>query len=139
MDDTAFPAVWAALALAMNGSSDSLAILRRLEKVDLIDSEEIAKAIRWLENKPKASQTAIRSSASDEDLIKMTVLHGTFFAEKAGDETTVEQLTFNRERNKALVSVEVHLNPKSARGYDLILAKENGVWKVVGVWFAWIA
>lgn len=137
-DKSAFPAVSAALALAMMGRTDSLAILRRVAKADVISSEEIAKAVRWLESKSKALPPSLGPAASDEELIKKVVLQGTFFAEKGQDETTATQLTFNRQRNKVLVSVEVHQSPRSARGYDLVLAKENGVWRVVGIWFAWI-
>jgi hypothetical protein len=134
-----FPAFCAALALGMMGRTDSLPILRQAAGADLLDSEEIGKAILWIENKSVSGHATAGPASSDEELIKGFVLDGTFFAEKERDKTSVEQLTFNRARKKVLVSVEVYLNPKSARGYDLVLAKESGVWRVVGIWFAWVA
>ncbi|HVH70395.1 MAG TPA: hypothetical protein VNB49_04705 [Candidatus Dormibacteraeota bacterium] len=67
------------------------------------------------------------------------MLDNTFFAENERDRTSVDSLTFNQARNKVLVSLEIYLSPKSARGYDLVLAKVNGVWRVMGIWFAWVA
>lgn len=55
------------------------------------------------------------------------------------DETSVSELTFNRERNKVLVSLDIFQSPRTRYGYDLVLAKNSGGWKVVGIWFAWIA
>ncbi|PYT64963.1 MAG: hypothetical protein DMG39_30580 [Acidobacteria bacterium] len=67
------------------------------------------------------------------------MLDHTSFAARDRDKTSVENVEFNRARTKALVSLEIYLNPKSARGYDLVLAKEGGAWRVVGIWFAWVA
>jgi hypothetical protein len=138
-DGRAFTGVCAALTLGMMGRHDSLPLLRKVATADLIDSEEIGKAIRWMENKTEPRQATTGQSLSDEELIKSAVLDGTFFAEAERDKTSVTQITFNREWNKALVSLEISLSMRSARGYDLVLAKENGVWGVVGIWFAWIA
>lgn len=138
-DDEDFPAFCAAIALGMMGRSDSLAILRKAAGADLLDSEEIGKAILWMESKSASGQAATGPASNDEEAIKVFVLNGTFFAEKERDKTSVEQVTFNRSRNKALVSLEIYLNPKSARGYDLVLAKERGVWRIAGIWFAWVA
>jgi HEAT repeat protein len=138
-DETAFSAVCAALALGMRGGSDSLAVLRKVAKVDVIGVEEIGKAIQWMESKSAPRQAPAGQSLSEEELIKKMVLDGTFFAQVERSRTSVEELTFNRQRNKALVSLEIYLGPKSARGYDLVLAKESDVWRVVGIWFAWVA
>lgn len=132
-----FPGFCAALALGMRGGNDSLLLLRKTAKAD--DPEEIEKAIRWMEEKKSIPKRATsKASVRDEELIKEIVLDGTFFAEEERDNTSVEQLTFNRARNKALVTLEID-RPKYARGYDLVLAKESGVWRVVGIWFAWTA
>src|SRR6267154_2029114 len=48
---------------------------------------------------------------------------GLFLRKKNG--ASVEKLIFNRQRNKALVSLEIYQNPKFARGYDLVLARET--------------
>src|SRR6266478_2908707 len=136
-DEEELPAFCAVLALGMNGGGDSLAILRKIPKDYQID--EIRKAIQWMETKSAPRQMHPEQSLSDEGLIKKTVLEGTFFAKDERSNTSFEKLTFNSQRNKALVSVEIYLGPKSARGYDLILVKQNGVWRVVGIWFAWFA
>lgn len=138
-DEKDWPAFCAALALGMMGSSDSLPIMRKAVGADLLDSEELGKAIQWMESKSNSRQTTIGPSLSDEELIKKTVLEGTFFAEGERSETSVEEVIFNRRRSKALVSLEIYQSPKSARGYDLVLAKESGVWRVAGIWFAWVA
>jgi len=138
-DETAFSAVCAALAWGMRGGSDSLAVLRKVAKVDVLGVEEIGKAIQWMESKSTQRQAPTGQSLSDEELIKKTVLDGTFFAQEERSSTSVEELTFNGQRNKALVSLEIYNGPKDARGYHLVLAKESGVWRVVGIWFAWVA
>lgn len=129
----------AGIALGMKGRSDSLPILQKFAGADLVDSEEIGKAILWIEGKSDSRQGLTAPGSNDEDLIKKFVLDNTFFAAKERDKTSVDNLTFNRARNKVLVSLEIYLSPKSARGYDLVLAKVKGVWRVVGIWFAWIA
>ena len=136
-DDWDFPGFCAALALGMRGGTDSLLLLRKAAKPD--DMEEIGKAIRWMGKKSIPRAVTAGPSLSDEEQIKKIVLDATFFAEEERDATSVEQVTFNRLRNKVFVSLEIYHNPKSARGYDLVLAKKNGEWRVIGVWFAWIA
>lgn len=138
-DEKDFRAICAALALGMMGRSDSLPILRKAARADLLGAEEIGKAIRWIERKPAPWQPAIGPSLSDKELIKRTVLDGTLFAQEERSSTSVEEITFNLQRRKALVSLEIYHGPKSARGYDLVLNKENGAWIVVGIWFAWVA
>jgi len=137
--DEDFPAFCAALALGMMGRGDSLPILRKVAGADLLDSEEIGKAILWMEKKSVSGQPTTGPASSDEESITKFVLDGTFFAEKERDKTSVVYVAFNRARNRVLVSLEIYLNVKSARGYDLVLTKERGVWRVVGIWFAWIA
>ncbi len=134
-DEKDFSAFCAALALGMMGRSDSLPILRKAAG----DSEEIGKAILWMENKSASRQATTGPAASDEELIKRLVLDHTFFAARERDKTSVENVAFNRARTKVLVSLEIYLNPKFARGYDLVLAKEGRAWRVVGIWFAWVA
>jgi hypothetical protein len=138
-DEKDFPAFCAALALGMIGRSDSLPILRKAVGADSPDSEEIGKAILWMENKSVSGQVTTGPPSSNEELIKRFVLDDTFFAARERDKTSVENVAFNHARIKVLVSLEIYLNPKSARGYDLVLAKEDGVWRVTGIWFAWIA
>jgi len=133
-DEMEFSAVCAALALGMRGGDDSLAVLSKVARVDVIGVEEIGKAIQWMESKSRSNQATTGPSLSDEERIKKIVLEGTFSSQEERSETSVEELIF-----KALVSVEIYQNPKSARGYDLVLAKESGVWRVVGIWFAWVA
>jgi hypothetical protein len=143
-DEAAFSAVCAALALGMRGGSDSLAVLQKVANADVLGVEEVGKAVQWIASKSTPGQTPRAQSLSEDDLIKKTVLEDTFFAQEERGSTSVEELTFNRQRNKVLVSLEItdeqmeSHHRRSARGYDLVLAKENGVWRVAGVWFAWI-
>jgi hypothetical protein len=137
-DETAMPALSAALTLGMMGGSDSVPLLRKVAKDDNIGVDEIGKAIRWMETK-SIRQTTARTSSNEEELVKSIVLDGIFFAEEERKETSVTEVTFNRDLNRVLVSLEIYLGPKSARGYDLALSKRNGEWKVVGIWFAWVA
>jgi hypothetical protein len=144
-DESALPALSAALALGMMGRSDSLALLRKVAREHIVGSEEIAKAIRWIENKSIPRRSTARASLSEEELVKSVILDDTFFAEQKREETSVTRMTFNRERNRVLVSLEIHRSlrrPGSRRwfahGYDLVLAKESGEWRVAGIWFAWI-
>lgn len=136
-EDWEFPGFCAALALGIRGGSNSLLLLRKAAKPD--DMEEIGKAIRWMEKESIPEPVTGGPSVSDEEQIKKIILDGTFFAEEERDKTSVEQLTFNHARNKVLVSLEIYQNPKSARGYDLVLTKKNGGWRIVGIWFGWIA
>ena len=138
-DEKEIPALCAGLTLGMRGGDDSLAVLRTVASADLLDFEEIRKAIQWMERKSTPGQALGGQSSSDEELIKKIVLDGTFFARGGRSSTSVEELTFNRQRNKALVSLEIYHGPKAARGYDLVLAKQSGLWRVVGIWFAWVA
>lgn len=132
-----FPGFCAALALGMRGGNDSLSLLRKVVKAN--GPEEVEEAIRWMEEKKSIPKRATpKASERDEELIKKIVLDDTFFAEEERDNTSVEELTFNRARNRALVTLEIDRG-KYAQGYDLVLAKESGVWRVVGIWFVWTA
>lgn len=138
-DESDFPASCAALTLGMMGRRDSLPVLRKVAGAELFDSEEVEKAILWIENKSALDPARVGLASDDQESIKRFVLDKTFFAERERDKTSADQLTFNRARNRVLVSVEIYLGPKSARGYHVELAKENSVWRIVGIWFAWIA
>jgi hypothetical protein len=143
-DESALPGLSAALALGMRGESDSLALLRKIAKQQSVCSEEIAEAIRWIENKPAPRWSNVPASSSEEELVKSIALDDTFFAEQKRQEISVAEMTFNRERNRVLVSLEIHrpgikrLGRSFAYGYDLVLAKKSGKWRPVGIWFSWI-
>ncbi len=136
-DYAAAPAVNAALALAITGEDDVLPALRQFEQLGLTDSDEIAKAIRWIENKPGTEPTVIEAAANEKEIVQKIVLTQTFFAEKSGDETGVDALTFDPAGTRVLVSIGISGNGYS-RGYDLVLAKSSETWKITGVWFTWI-
>ena len=143
-DDSSLPALSAALALGMMGRSDSLPILRKVVKQDSGAFEEIRKAIRWIENKPTRKRFVTRTSMSDEELVKSIVLRDSLFAEKEQDETSVSEITFNRAKDRALVSLEIHrrtplMNKRQfAYGYDVVLTKRGSEWRPAGIWFTWI-
>lgn len=143
-DESGLPVLSAALALGMMGRSDSLPILRKVAKHDSVAIEEITKAILWIESKPTRRRPGIRTSMNDGELVKNIVLEETLFAEKERDETSVTEITFNRAKDRVLVSLEIHRNlrPRSKRqfayGYDVVLTKRSGEWRPAGIWFAWI-
>jgi hypothetical protein len=65
-----------------------------------------------MESKSTPRQTPTEPSLSDEEVIRKSVLEGTFFAEDEQNKTSIEELTFNRQRSKALVSLEIYNGPK---------------------------
>lgn len=133
------PAISAALALGMMARNDSLGLLRKIAKEDEIGSAEIAEALRWIENRRSAQHTGAGTPTNDDDRVKKILLNDTFFAEAKPGEVSISALTFNHKRDKVLVSLDMYRAPRERYGYDLVLAKKNGDWKVVGIWFAWIA
>jgi ABC-type transporter MlaC component len=54
-----------------------------------------------------------------------------------GERLSVENIVFTREKNRALISVEVDRSPKEAQGYNMVLEQSSGTWKIVGVWATW--
>jgi len=68
-----------------------------------------------MESKSTPEQTSTEQSLSDEELIKRIVLDGTFFAQDERSKTSIEGFTFNSQRNKALVSLEIYNGPKMPR------------------------
>jgi hypothetical protein len=137
-DADEIPAYCAALALGMIGGRDSLALLRKAAGPNPVDTDELGKAIHWIESSAASKPAGDDGMLSDEDLIRKTVVEGTFFAQAERTDTSVSEPIFNASRERALVSVEVYKGPKSARGYDLALAKKRGEWRVVGIWIAWL-
>lgn len=136
-DDEIAPAFNAALALAATGRSDALPALREFKQLQLTNADEIAKAMRWIENRNAILPAHEESMASEEEQIRRFVLTDTFFGQSDGDETSVECLTFNRRRTKVLVSLRI-TGRQCVRGYDLVLAKPGNTWNVMGIWFTWL-
>jgi hypothetical protein len=132
----------AALALGTNASQKALRLLQTARPLDeeQIPDNEIAKAVRWIKQKSSTRPTASTGAQSDSVQIRRTVLQNAFYAEGERKYLSLEKIVFTKEKTRALVSVEIYHGPKNARGYDLVLQKNNiGTWKIVGVWFSWIA
>jgi hypothetical protein len=134
----------AALALGMNGSSQALQILQTLVSQaqkssfpnDTIETAE--QAIRW--SSEKASSGPISTDqGSDSDRIKRTILRHVFFGGSESGNISFEEISFAEDRTRALVPMEVPAKNGNPQGYDIVLRKESGVWKVIGVWYTWAA
>jgi|SRR5579864_277834 len=133
----------AALALGMNGSHSALQLLQKEEvarpAADTSDdsAKEIATAIQWIKHKRANSNTS--SSGSDSEKITKIVLANAFYAQGDSDQPSVERTVFTKDKTRALATVQIYHGPKNAQGYDVVLQKSEGVWKIVGIWFSWAA
>jgi hypothetical protein len=139
------PAITSALALAMRGRTEALPTLRMAAKLDLVGSEEVSKAVDWLESDAAAeAQTRTAESGKplkldDKAQVEETILRNTFFAEAKGDEVSLSLVQFNSTKTKVLVSLEIGSGPRDHRSYDLVLTKEDSKWRVNGIWLSGIA
>lgn len=145
-DDTAFASFSAALALGVNASPQALRLLETVvtpgqsPTPDNDAFQEVKQAIQWIKHRPSSGKTsAPAESESDSKQIKHVVLGNAFYAEGDREHFSVEDIVFTRERGRALVSVEVYRGPKDAHGYNIVLERRSGAWKIVGIWVSWAA
>jgi hypothetical protein len=140
-----FVSLSAALALGTNATPQALHLLQSAGPIDesrLSDKEtekEIAKAIRWIKQRSLSKASSSTEARSDPEQIKKIVLENAFYADGERELLSVEEIAFTRDKSRALASVEIYRGPKDARGYDIVLLKSSGTWKIVGVWFSWVA
>ena len=139
---------FAVLALGENGSQRALEILQTVEPMEQPrdpDSdvaeiiEEIRYAIRWLTQKPPNKPNTSAEVRSDSDQIKQIVLENAFYAEGQRANLSVEDVIFTQDKSRAVASVEIYHGPKNAQGYDVVVARRSGKWRVVGIWATWAA
>jgi|SRR5271169_2661107 len=134
----------ATLALGVNASPRALHLLQAVVPTDqsfASDNEtvqEVRQAIRWIEQRSSVSREATPAeTGSDSEQIKHIVLENAFYAVGKPEAPSVDDIIFTREKNRALVSVEVYVSPRDVQGYDIVLERRSGKWKITGVWYTW--
>jgi hypothetical protein len=145
-EDRAFASFSAALALGVNASPHALQILEAIvtpgqsPSPDNDTFQEVTQAIQWIKHRSSLGKGAARAqSESDSEQIKHVVLGNAFYAEGERGHFSVEDIVFTSQKGRALVSVEVYRGPKDAHGYNIVLERRSGAWKIVGVWASWAA
>jgi len=139
---TSFSAV---LALGTNASPKALQVLQSVgPSVQESESknetlEEVGRAIRWINDRSSSKAPTSVDKGSDSDQIKRTILEEAFFAATESRNLSFEEITFTEDRTRALVSMDVRGSNKDPHGYQIVLQKDSGVWKITGVWFSWAA
>jgi hypothetical protein len=138
-------ALAAILALGTNASPKALQLLQTVSHIDhyrIQDDElakEIAKAIYWIRQKPPSQSVISGDAQSDSEQIKRIVLQSAFYAKGEEEHVSVEETVFAKDKSQALATVEIYHGPRNARGYDILLTKSSETWRIVGVWFSWVA
>lgn len=142
---TGMASFYAALALGANASPKALHLLQTVVTSDQSQTpdndalQEISQAIRWIEQRSSmGAQATPDQRGPDSELIKRIVLENASYAVGKDNHLSVEDITFTRENNRALVSVEVDRGRKVAQGYNIVLERTAGKWKIVGVWATWV-
>jgi len=141
----AFASFSAVLALGTNASPKALQLLQSVgpsaqrseSKNDTL--EEARRAIRWINGRSSSNAPTSVENGSDSDQIKRMILNGTFFAATEPENLSFEEITFTEDGKRALVSVDVRGSNKDPHGYQIVLRKDSGEWKITGVWFSWAA
>jgi len=144
-EDRALASFAAAIALGTNGSQHALDLLQSVASQEPEGSnsdndtiQAVRQAIRWIKQGAGKGSTR-HERESDSDRIKEIVLQETFLAGAQRNGISVEQIAFTRDRSRALVSVQFYRGPKDAHGYDLVVERKSGLWKVTGEWLSWVS
>lgn len=140
-----FASFSAVLALGTNASPKALQLLQSVgpsaqgseSKNDTM--EEAGRAIRWINDRSSSKAPTSVDNGSDSDQIKRAILNGTFFAATESKNLSFEEMKFTEDGRRALVSVDVRGSNKDPHGYQIVLRKDSGAWKITGVWFSWAA
>jgi len=143
--DQSYASFSAVLALGINASPKALQLLQSVgspeQKTSLENDtvEEAGQAIRWANQRSAFKAPAPSEKGTDSDLIKQTILHDAFFAVGGAKKVSFDEMSFTESRTRVLVSLKVPARNGNPQGYDILLRKQAGAWKIVGVWFAWAA
>jgi len=140
-----FASFSAVLALGINASPNALQLLQSLgpsaqgseSKNDTV--EEAGRAVEWINEKSSSKAPTSGENGSDSDQIKRTILHRAFFAADNSENLSFEGITFTEDGTRALVSLDVRGGNKDPHGYQIMLRKDSGAWKIMGAWFSWAA
>jgi hypothetical protein len=141
-----FTSFSAALALGINGSPRALHLLQTVVSTnqssppDNDTVQEVKEAINWIKQRSaKRESPNPTTTGSDSEQIRQIVLDHVFFAKRERERSSVEDIVFTRDKSRALVSVEIYRGSKDARGYDIVLERNPGMWRIVGAWAIWAA
>jgi hypothetical protein len=135
----------AVIALGINASPKALDLLqsvadapqRRGSENDNV--EEARQAIRWIKERSLVKTSISNEKGPDSEQIKQTVLQSLFLAAGEAKKVSFDETLFTNNRTRALVSLKVPASNGNPQGYDIVLRKESGVWKVIGAWYTWAA
>jgi hypothetical protein len=139
-----FASFSAVLALGINTSPHALRLLQSVGSRGQRSSsendtvEEAEQAIRWI-NRRSLSKASTTERGSDSDQIKRAVLRDAFFAGGKSESVSFEEIAFTKNRTRAVVSLEVRGGNGNPHGYDVVLQRESGMWRITGAWFSWAA
>ena len=162
------PIVAAALSLGVLRAADATPALERVAGTDdgTLAANAAREALRWLRQGPW--RVELPADASDDDAvigaafrngIPRTADAPAFYEAARGGAWTLEgsvwrfrrgpraagtpALDFtvhrNARRTRALLSVGVSFGPKNGSGYDYLLVRDGGTWRVTGVMFTWVS
>jgi hypothetical protein len=140
-----FAAFSAVLALGINASPEALQLLQSVGSPGQRSSsendteEEAEQAIRWINQRSLSRMSISAEKESDSDQIKRTILQDAFFAAGEPKNLSFEEITFTQDQTRALVSLEVRGGNGKPHGYDVVLQREPGMWRITGAWFSWAA
>jgi len=138
-----FAAFSAVLALGINASPKALQLLQSVGSPEQRSGsendteEEAGQAIRWVNQRSLSKVLTSAEKESDSDQIKRTILQDAFFAAGESENLSFEEIAFTQDQTHALVSLDVRGSNKNFHGYDIVLRKESGMWKITGAWFSW--
>lgn len=135
----------AVIALGINASPKTLDLLqsvaaapqRRGSENDNV--EEARQAIRWIKQRSLVKTSGSNEKGSDSEQIKQTILQSVFLVAGEVKKVSFDEVTFADDRTRALVSLKVPASNGNPQGYDIVLRKESGVWKIIGAWYIWAA
>jgi hypothetical protein len=143
--DQSYASFSAVLALGINASPKALRLLQLVGPPEQKSGsendtvEEAGQAIRWANRRSGFKSSTSSEKGADSDLIKQTILHDAFFAASGARKVSFDEMSFTENRTRVLVSLKVPAKNGNPQGYDVLLKKQDGVWKIVGAWFVWAA
>ncbi|HTW59162.1 MAG TPA: hypothetical protein VMD99_13605 [Terriglobales bacterium] len=135
----------AALALGINASPRALQLLQSVASAGQKSGsendtvEESEQATRWANRRSALKVSTPNENQAVSDVIKQTILRDAFFAVGGAKKVSFGEISFTENRTRVLVSLEVPARNGNPQGYDVLLQRRAGVWKIVGAWFAWAA
>jgi hypothetical protein len=133
----------AVIALGINASPKALDLLQSVgsapQSSENDNVEEARQAIRWIKQRSLAKISISNEEGSDSEQIKQTILQGVFLVAGEVKKVSFDEVSFTENRTRALVSLKVPASNGNPQGYDIVLRKESGGWKIIGAWYTWAA